>query len=178
MAFNINEIKSQLQFGGARQNLFQVRIANPANGVADVKVPFMVQASQIPSAGLGTIQVPYFGRSIKLAGDRQYPPWEVLVMNDEDFKIRNAMEEWSNKINRFQGNIRELANYKSQAQVIQYGKDGRILREYEFVGLWPANISEIGLDWGANDQLETFGVTFEYDFWRVSGGTTGNAGGQ
>jgi hypothetical protein len=178
MAFNINEIKSQLAGGGARQNLFQVRITNPANGSADIKVPFLVQASQIPAAGLGTIQVPYFGRTIKLAGDRQYAPWEVLVINDEDFKIRNAMEEWSNKINRFQGNIRELANYKSQAQVIQYGKDGRILREYEFVGLWPANISEIGLDWGANDQIETFGVTFEFDFWRVSGGITGNAGGQ
>ena len=178
MAFNIQDIKSQLSGGGARQNLFQVRISNPANGSADIKVPFMVQASSIPASGLGTIQIPYFGRTIKLAGDRNYAPWEVQVMNDEDFKIRNAMEEWSNKINRFEGNIRELASYKSQAQVIQYGKDGRILREYEFIGLWPAQIAEIGLNWAENDTIETFGVSFEYDYWRVSGGTTGNAGGQ
>ena len=178
MAFNIQDIKSQLTGGGARQNLFQVRITNPANGSADIKVPFMVQASSIPAAGLGTITIPYFGRQIKLAGDRQYGPWEVQVINDEDFKIRNAMEEWSNKINRFQGNIRELANYKSQAQVIQYGKDGRILREYEFVGIWPNQVAEIGLNWADNDTIETFGVSFEYDYWRVSGGTTGNSGGQ
>lgn len=178
MAFNIQDIKSQLVGGGARQNLFQVRITNPANGSADIKVPFMVQATAIPAAGLGTIQVPYFGRTIKLAGDRQYGPWEVQVLNDEDFKIRNAMEEWSNKINRFQGNVRELANYKSQAQVIQYGKDGSILREYEFIGIWPSTVAEIGLSWADNDAIENFNVTFEYDYWRVSGGTTGNAGGQ
>lgn len=177
MAFNINDIKSQLSGGGARQNLFQVRITNPANGSADFKIPFLVQASQLPASQLGTIQVPYFGRTIKLAGDRQYPPWEVLVINDEDFKIRNAMEEWSNQMNRFQGNIRALSKYKSQAQVIQYSKDGRVLREYQFEGIWPSNIAEIGLNWAENDQIETFGVTFEYDYWRVSGGITGNAGG-
>lgn len=177
MAFNINDIKTNLVGGGARQNLFQVRITNPANPSADFKVPFMVQASQMPPSSLGTINIPYFGRFMKLAGDRQYPAWEVLVMNDEDFKIKNAMEEWSNKINKFQGNIRELNNYKSQAQVIQYSKDGRILREYEFVGIWPSNVSEINLDWSANDQIETFGVVFEYDYWRVSGGITGDAGG-
>ena len=48
MAFNINEIRSQLTFGGARNSLFQVTIQNPVNGVADIKVPFLVRAAQIP----------------------------------------------------------------------------------------------------------------------------------
>ena len=72
MAFNINEIRSQLTLGGARNSLFQVTIQNPANGVADIKVPFLVKAAQIPASTLGTIEVPYFGRKIRLAGDRTF----------------------------------------------------------------------------------------------------------
>jgi hypothetical protein len=48
MAFNINEIKSQLTFGGAKASLFQVQITNPINGLADLKTPFMVQAAALP----------------------------------------------------------------------------------------------------------------------------------
>jgi hypothetical protein len=182
MAFNINEIRSQLTLGGARNSLFQVTIQNPANSVADIKVPFMVQAAQIPASSLGTIEVPYFGRKIKLAGDRTFAEWTVTVINDEDFLIRNAMEQWSNTINSLQGNLRGFGAaspllYKAQAQVVQYSKTGLPLRTYQFNGIFPTEISAIDLDWNSTDQIETFQVTFQYDWWEVSGGITGNAGG-
>lgn len=182
MAFNINEIKSQLTFGGARPTLFSVRIFNPANQVADIKTQFMVQTAQIPSSTIAPIEVSYFGRRIKLAGDRSYDTWTVTVMNDEDFLIRNAMEQWSNAINGSQTNLRGFGGsqpslYKSQAQVVQYSRTGRPIREYQFNGLFPLEISPIELDWGATDTIETFSVTFAYDNWEVSGGVTGNAGG-
>lgn len=177
MAFNINDIRSQLTYGGARQNLFQVNIQNLGNGSADFKVPFMVQAAQLPASTITPINVPYFGRQLKLAGDRTFEPWTVNIINDEDFLIRNAMEEWSNKINRLQRNIREINKYKSQAQVTQFGKDGTKLRIYEFNGIFPTSISAIDLGWDQDNAYETFQVTFEYDYWTVTGGVTGNAGG-
>ena len=82
MSFNINEIRSQLTLGGARQSLFQVTIQNPANSIADIKVPFMVRTAQIPSSDLGVIEVPYFGRKIRLAGDRTFGDWSVTIIND------------------------------------------------------------------------------------------------
>lgn len=176
MAFNINEIRSQLTYGGARQNLFQVSFTNLGNNVAFNKIPFLVQASSIPSADVGTIAIPYFGRQIKLAGDRSFAPWAVTVMNDEDFLIRNALEEWSNKINGLETNLRRLANYKSEAEVIQYGKDGTVLRKYVFHGIFPSSVSAIGLNWADNDSIETFDVEFQYDWWTVDGGNTGNPG--
>ena len=72
MAFNINEIKSQLTFGGAKASLFQVQITNPVNAIADLKTPFMVQAAAIPESTLGTIEIPYFGRKVKIGGDRTF----------------------------------------------------------------------------------------------------------
>lgn len=177
MAFNVNEIKSQLAFGGARPNQFMVRLTNVGNGAADLKQPFLTQAASLPASNKGTIQVPYFGRFIKLPGDRVYDPWTIAVMNDEDFLVRNALEEWSNRINRFESNVRELADYKSDAEVIQYGKDGKELRTYKFIGLWPSSIGQIELGWDNNDTIEVFPVEFQYDYWLVSG-PTGDAGGR
>lgn len=178
MAFNINDMRSHLVYGGARQNLFQVRINNPANSTGDLNTPFMVQAAQIPESNLGVIPVFYFGRQMKLAGDRTFGDWTVTVINDEDFLIRNAMEEWSNRINRLERNVREIGRYKSNATVIQYAKDGTAIREYKFNGIFPSIISPIELDWATTDQIESFQVTFSYDYWTVSGGTTDRAGGQ
>lgn len=178
MAFNINEMRSQLVYGGARQNLFQVQINNPANSSGDLKTPFMVQAAQIPSSDLGVIPVFYFGRQMKLAGDRTFGEWTATIINDEDFLIRNAMEEWSNKINRLERNVREINRYKSTASVSQYAKDGTKIRTYEFNGIFPSNIAPIDLDWSTTDQIESFQVTFQYDYWTVGQSSTGTAGGR
>ena len=176
MAFNINEMKAHLVGGGARQALFQVTIRNPANGTADGITPFMVNASSLPSSDLGMIPVYYFGRQMKLAGDRTFADWSVTVLNDEDFKIRNAMEQWSNAINARERNVRDLRNYKSSATVRQYGKEGNILREYRFEGIFPASVSAIDVDWSNQDSIESFNVTFQYDYWTIVGGETGTGG--
>ena len=174
MAFSVNEIKSQLQFGGARPSLFQVRFTNPATGEADLKVPFMVKAAQLPASTVSQIEVPYFGRRIKVAGTRTYENWSVTVINDEDFKIRRAIEAWSRRINTYIGNLRDFgtpapAEYKSRAEVIQYGQTGNILRTYQFEGIFPLNVGAIELNWESGDQVEEFTVEFAVDYWTVPG---------
>jgi hypothetical protein len=172
MAFNINEFKSQLVGGGARPTLFQVQITNPVLPVADFKVPFMVKTAALPGSTLGSYVVPYFGRQVKYAGDRVFEDWPVTIINDEDFLIRNAMEAWSNAINSHDSNTRALPqSYKSNAIVTQYSKDGRALRTYVFEGMYPVAIDAIPLAWEQTDTIEEFGVTFQYDLWRVEGAT-------
>lgn len=183
MAFNINLFKGAMKFGGARPSNFQVTITNPVNSVADIQVPLMVRASQIPGSTLSVIPVRYFGRDVKFAGNRTFEDWNVTVLNDEDFSIRNALEEWSNKINTHEGNIRALGSaspllYKSNAQVVQFSKTGVPIRVYDFIGIWPSVVSPIDLDWSNSDQIEEYQVVFTYDYWRVSGGITGDAGGE
>jgi len=173
MAFNINEFKSQLTGGGARPTLFQVQITNPILANADFKLPFMVKTAALPASTVGSFVVPYFGRQVKYAGDRTFEDWPVTIINDEDFAIRNAMEAWSNAINSHDSNTRALPqNYKSNAIVTQYSKDGSALRTYVFEGLYPVSIDSIPLSWETVDTIEEFGVTFQYDLWRVEG-TTG-----
>jgi hypothetical protein len=142
----------------------------------------MCKGAVIPAADISAITVPYFGRQIKVAGTRTFGEWSPTIINDEDFAIRNAMEQWSNAINSFQGNLNNAGGtapslYKANAQVTQYGKTGDILRVYDFVGIFPTAVQEIALAWDQGDTIEEFSVTFNYDYWQVSGGQTGNAGG-
>lgn len=180
MAFNINDIRSNLEFGGARPSHFEVIITNPFVPAADIKAPFMIKATSIPSYVMGKIEIPYFGRKIPIPGDRTWDDWTVTVMNDEDFIVRNALEQWSNAMNAFRRNVAQNGagpnNYKSTALITQYGKTGNELRIYQLNGIWPLNIAPIELDWSTTDQIEEFQVTWAYDDCEVVGGITGTGG--
>jgi hypothetical protein len=163
MAFNVNEFRGALINGGARPSLFQVQILQ-----LGVDTRFMVQAAQIPASVVGVVDVPYFGRKVRVAGDRTYEDWQVTVINDENFSVRTALEDWQGTINQAIGNLRVSSSpesYKKNALVTQYGQAGETIAQYEFVGMFPTNISAIGLDWNNTDQIETFDVTFTFDYW-------------
>lgn len=178
---NINDFRAALRYGGARSSKFQVIITNPINGAADNTLPLMVRASGLPAWNLNPIEVFHFGRPVKFAGNRTFEDWNVTIINDEDFRARNALEEWSNAINSLEGNTRttasgEAAAYKSTAEVMQYSQTGQVIRTYKFVGIFPTAIGSIDLDW-SNEAVEEFPVTFSYDYFYVSDSVTGNAGG-
>ena len=177
---NITEFRSRLTGGGARSNLFEVEIAFPDLAIDERlvtdKVPFLVKAAEIPASNLGNIPVPYRGRVLPVAGDRTFDPWTVTIINDTDFVIRDAMEKWSNSINDLQtaqGTINPEV-YQRSAQVKQLSREGsnpgdpeKVLRTYNFVGIYPNTVSNIPLDFGATDQIEEFQVTFNYLFYEV-----------
>lgn len=178
MAFSINQFQGEMRYGGARPALFEVTLSNPVNNVADIKTPFMIKAAQIPGATLTAVPVKYFGRDVKFAGNRVFEDWTVTILNDEDFAVRHAMEQWSNAINTFEGNLRAFptgaaALYKADAQVTQFAKTGFPVRTYNMVGVFPTAISAIDLNWEQGDQIEEYQVTFSIDYWQVIAGTTG-----
>lgn len=177
MAFNINDFRGELEFGGARASLFEVTMTNPINGAGDDKFRFVCRAAQVPAATVGVVTTPYFGRQVKHAGNRTFDPWTVTIINDEDFLVRNTLEEWNTNINTLEGNLRTaaagVATYKSGvADVIQYGKDGRAIRSYQFVSLWCSDLSAMDLSWDS-EAIQEFSATFQYDYWIP--GTTGDS---
>jgi hypothetical protein len=178
--FNISTFKARgLTEGGARPSLFEVYLSIPpfvaASTGSDTKFRFTCRAAQLPAATIGTVNVPYFGRTIKLAGDRTFADWSVSIMNDEDFLVRSMFEKWSNELNKLQANVRKAYNsendYKATLNVIQYSKDGLPIRSYDIVGAFPTSVDAITLDWDATNRIEEFGVTFAYDYWLPTEGT-------
>ena len=48
----------------------------------------------------------------------------------------------------------------------QYAKEGgTALQTYDFVNIFPVNMSEIALAWDSNDAIEEFTIEFAYDYW-------------
>lgn len=170
MAFNVDTFKSNFSDGGARPNLFSVMLTAPAG----INIPnggqFEVKAAQIPSATIAQVDVPYFGRQIRVAGNRTFEPWTVTIFNKENFAVRNAMEQWMQKINSHVSNDLTLEGqaYKADAIVQHFGKSATAqpIAEYKFMGLFPTEISTIELGWDTNDSIEEFTVTFAYDYWQ------------
>ena len=191
---SIVDFKQKLTGGGARSNLFEVEIEYPEsiNVTTGSEGPkefgkFMIKAAEIPASNLGNIPVPFRGRVLPIAGDRTFDPWTVTIINDTNFRIREAMEVWSNSINDLQTSqgLINPVDYQTSAKVKQLSRQGgvdpgdiTVLREYRFEGIYPNVVSEIALDYGATDQIEEFQVTFNYLFYSVTDGVTvGNSGG-
>jgi len=176
MAFNVSEFRANMIGDGARPNLFQVSLTIPtlvSNSVAaSQKAVFMAKAAQLPGSSIGMVSVPYFGREMKFAGNRTFADWSITIINDEDFTIRRAIENWMDVINSHSQNVRNSnavgpSTYTADAEVIQYGKAGNELKRYKFVGMFPQDIAPIDLDWGSNDTIEEFAVTFAYQYWET-----------
>ena len=164
MAFNLQQFKGELIGEGARGTLFEAQINFPV-GTADRNFTFTCRAAQLPGKTFGVIEVPYFGRKVKIAGDQTFAEWTVTVINDESFKTRNAFESWMSGINQHAGNIRTNPAYSANAFVTQFAKDGNAIKQYKFVGLFPLDVAPIDLDWGSNDSIEEYSVTFAYQYW-------------
>ena len=183
---SITNFRDRLVGGGARPNMFEVNITLPEQIAPNCDnsqyMRFLVKAAEIPAANIGNIPVPFRGRVLPVAGDRTFDPWTVTVINDAQFNIRDAMEQWSNLINDLQFDVGDInpADYQTKAEVFQLsrqsqgsggqsaGKGGEIiqtLRTYNFEGIYPNAVSSIPLDYGATDQIEEFQVTFNYLFW-------------
>jgi hypothetical protein len=170
MAFNVSEFKANgLRFGGARPNQFSVDIFPPFATPNANRIRLLCKAASIPPAILGEIRVSYFGRAIKVPGDREFPGWSVTIYNDDDMSMRVMMERWSNEMNSLISNRMSEAvypqGYKQSAIVTQYTKIGAIARQWELRGLWPSDVAAMPLDWDATNQIQQFDVNFAYDEW-------------
>src|SRR5210317_2044462 len=170
---NINDCKAKLAGGGARANQFKVVMPFP--GYAQVggeieDLAFLAQATSIPAMTVGKINVKFRGRDVKIAGDRTFTSWSVTVIYDTDFKLRNAFERWQNGINNMSDNegLVNPVDYQVDAFVDHLDRNGNTIKSYTLRGAYPTSVDAIELDYNTVDAIETFGVTFEYQYFETN----------
>ena len=100
---SIEDFKAVLQGGGVRPTMFQVELTFPTGVSQDNNLltndgTFLIKASQLPASTIGQIDVPFRGRKLKVAGDREFADWSVNILNDVSFGLRKGLEEWSERI--------------------------------------------------------------------------------
>lgn len=178
MAFNIRDVRRGLVQDGARTSHFTVEIDLPVgiaalNQISSDKISLTGKAAAFPQSNNVPVEVDYFGRKIKLAGNRTFEDWTITFYNDQDFDVRSLFENWLAAINGHENNVRQpvfgvdetQASYKGFGRINAWGKTGlNIVKKYEMFGLFPINTGELTGDW-ANNEVQTFPVTFAYDYW-------------
>ena len=184
---NISQFKSKLIGGGARPNLFEVELTTltpnvVANWDADI-FQFMCKAAALPAQNIANIDIPFRGRIFKVAGDRTIDTWTITVINDEDFRFRNAFENWTQQIANLDDNMgtTDPSAYMVNAKVYQLGRGSEkssqnnggtenvVLKEYEFQNIFPTNVSAIDLSYDTGDTIEEITVEFQVQSLRLTG---------
>ena len=131
MAFSIDSFRGgALNAGGARANLFDVQITGATvAGLTASEFNFSCKGAAIPAMAVGVVEVPYFGRVVKVPGNKTFDNWSTTVINDEGFEVRNAMEKWMTAMGTHAGNVSTTteANLYGSADVRQHAKKGGII---------------------------------------------------
>jgi hypothetical protein len=184
---------------GVRPNLFLVNFdfpnASVTAGGSSLSFPsasddlnlvdILCKSAALPASNLGVIEVPFRGRTVKIAGDRTFDTWTATFINDKNFKIRGFMERWMSAINAHEANTASYivpnnsAGYTADLRVKQLERDategGTALREYLLKDCFPTNISQIDLAYDSNDQIEDFTVEFQIQYWTATSPSEGNS---
>jgi hypothetical protein len=193
----ITGFKQRLRGGGSRPNLFEVSIpAFPSTlGITwgreeAVDFNFMCKSAAIPGSTVNPIDVPFRGRSLKIAGDRTVAPWTVTVTNDESFNLHNAFLQWQNGMNKMENatGATSPSAYMVNAYVDQLGRGadaGRYstrnsatggavgnvsippVRRFKLFDVWPSDVGEIALSYEQDNTIEEFSVEFQIQYIAV-----------
>ena len=183
---SISQFKSALIGGGARPNLFEVELTTLPTGISwnAENFRFMAKAAALPAQNIAQIDVPFRGRIFKVAGDRTIDTWTVTIINDESFELRNAFEQWTEVIAKLDNNLgaTDPSAYMTNAKVFQLGRgkekssknsegtSNAVLKEYEFIDIFPTTVSEIALSYDTGDTIEEFDVEFQVQSLNLNNG--------
>ena len=196
----LSQFKSKLIGGGTRPNLFEVSIPTFPSAISEAWsagddsengiFKFLCKATALPASNLGSIEIPFRGRTLKVAGDRTFDDWTVTIINDEDFKLRTAFERWSNVMSRLDDatGVTNPTSYMTDAFIQQLGRgpevgagtnnggNSSILRSYKFFDVFPVTVGEIALSYDTTDALEEFDVTFRYQYFTIGNSAQSSGG--
>ena len=180
---NVSSFLTQVK-QGVRPNMFQVDITFPGTVEADqTLVSYMCKSAALPASNIGVIEVPFRGRTVKIAGDRTFDNWSATFINDKEMKSRSYFEQWLNQINTHKANTGEIQDPTANGRTVVIRlleKDnspaGSELRSYKLWYAFPISTSAIDLAYDSNDQIEEFSVEFQYSYWTVGDDSDTTAG--
>jgi len=182
---NLTSFKGKIGYG-IRPNLFMVQVTNLEANLAesdkvngsDADFTFLCRSAGIPASTIGTVEVPFRGRVIKLPGDRTFESWTITVMADESMEVRGYFEKWMEKLNKHENGAGYTADFASTLKVSQLArgtsasdalKDPHsVVRSYDFYNAFPTNIAQIDLSYDNNNTIAEYTVEFQYDWWEAN----------
>jgi hypothetical protein len=143
---------------GARPNLFRVEIPFLGDRLA-----FLAKGAQLPAKTISKVPVNFMDNIFYIAGDTSYQDWTITVINDVDFSVKFAIENWMNIIKANGQTIGDKGwGYLSEGYVTQLDGLGNDIVTYKFFNMFPTDMAAIELSWDSKSTVEEFQLTFSY----------------
>ena len=168
--------------GAVRPNLFQVNHDFPSvDGLSVNKelATFLCKSAALPASTVGTVELPFRGRVIKVPGDRTFESWTATFYMDDAFELRGAYEKWvelTNTVdaNTAAGNISDILKDITVTQMDKFGGSAtgfKNIREYKLISAFPVSVSQVSIAYDNNDSYEEFDVEFAYQYFETGIGS-------
>lgn len=173
--------------GGTRVNRFEVSCSWPAFSTststttsADL-LKYKAVSTSFPSATINPIMIPYRGRFVNYAGDRQYGVWSVEVYDDSGLDLWHYFNLWHERIDGHWTHIKKAANgngastdftyndLQTDMTVKQLDINGSPIRTIVLKKAWPSRVTQINLDMSNADPVK-FSVEFMFDYFDITQG--------
>ena len=175
-ALGVLEFQSRIK-GAVRPNLFSVSHNFPSGIIAaDGLETFMCKSASLPASTVGTVELPFRGRVIKVPGDRTFESWTGTFYMDDAFELRGAYEKWIELTNTVDANTASagMGDVLEDIVVTQMDKFNgsatqfKDIRQYKLVKAFPVSVSQVSLAYDNNDSYEEFDVEFAYQYFETS----------
>ena len=164
--------------GAVRPNLFQVQHDFPSvDGLIVNKelATYLCKSAALPASTVGTVELPFRGRVIKVPGDRTFESWTATFYMDDAFELRGAYEKWVELTNTVDANTAaaNMSDVLKDITVTQMDKFGGSatgfanIREYRLVSAFPVSVSQVSIAYDNNDSYEEFDVEFAYQYFET-----------
>ena len=181
-AYGVLQFQQKIR-GAVRPNLFQVTHKFPSNVDDSTEnaqnAMFLCKSAALPASTVGTVELPFRGRVIKVPGDRTFESWTATFYMDDAFELRGAYEKWVELTNSVDANTASasMADVLQDITVTQMDKFNgsasqfKDIRQYKLVKGFPVSVSQVSLAYDNNDSFEEFDVEFAYQYFETNIGS-------
>ena len=178
-ALGVLEFQSKIK-GAVSPNLFSVTHNFPTGVIAaDGLETYLCKSAALPASTVGTVELPFRGRVIKVPGDRTFESWTATFYMDDAFELRGAYEKWVELTNTVDANTAaaNMSDILKDITVTQMDKFGgsatgfKNIREYKLISAFPVSVSQVSIAYDNNDSYEEFDVEFAYQYFETGIGS-------
>jgi hypothetical protein len=159
---SMQKFKSVLGYG-QRTNKFFIRFPEPFNGDGN-DISYLVQSTNIPTKGIGTVVLPWQGINTRLPGDHEVSgTWTVTFRLDQENLAFKKMWSWLNlTLDSLSNSRAALADIIKIVEVQLLGPNLEVKSTFQILDMFPTEIGEISVDYEAENAITTWSVTFAY----------------
>ena len=151
----------KMKAGIGKTNLYTVTVPNKLTDLS-----FNAKGTQLPSSDLGTIELPYRGRKLKIPGQRTFAEWTITIMEASDMAVRKALEKWMNAIDDAEkGDLGPFGPNLVDIIVDLKKPDGKeTAMKYTLYGAYPTNLASVDLSYDEQTAPLEYQATFNYSY--------------